>query len=176
MQEAPTTVWGITIEHLNTNKKLMINDQESFAAQSMIKVPIMAAAFDAYENGELNLSDSIPLHREFQVGGSGILQHISPGTTLTIYDLITLMIIQSDNAATNILIDLLGFSKIQAVMEAYGMEQSVIRKKLMIYPVTDVDVENYMTPADIHLFYKKLALGKVISRYSSEEMVKILKS
>lgn len=173
--ESQTTTWGVIIEHLNTNNKISINEHETFAAQSVIKVPIMAAVFAAYENNELNLSDELILKREDHVGGSGVLQHMSPGTELTIYDVVTLMIIQSDNTATNMLIDLLGFTNIQQVMETYGMKQSVLRKKLMIYPVTDIDVENYLTPTDIHLFYKKLALGRIVSRFSSQEMIKILK-
>src|SRR5699024_809939 len=138
---------------------------EQFAAQSIIKVPIMAAVYAAYESDEFNLSDQICLKQEDFVGGSGVLQHMTPGSQLTIYDLITLMIIQSDNTATNILIDRLGFASIQQVMQTYEMKNSTFQKKLMIYPATERDVENYLTPADIHSFYRKLVTGTVISRY-----------
>lgn len=168
--------WGIIIEDLNDKtKKIVINDTELFAAQSIIKVPIMAAVFAAYENKKLNLNDLKKLRKEDIVGGTGILKDMSVGLEITVYDLVTLMIIQSDNTATNILIDLVGFDEIKNMMEYGGMEKSCFRKKLMIYPATNTDVENYITAADIHVFYKKIATGKIVSRYSSEKMIHILK-
>src|SRR5699024_5872620 len=103
-----------------------------FAAQSIIKVPIMAAIFTAYENGEFFLSEKRTIRKEDLVGGSGVIQHLSPGTELSIYDLMMLMIIQSDNSATNILIDLVDFELINQVMQEGGMRDSRLNKKLMI--------------------------------------------
>lgn len=167
--------WGIVIEDLNLKKKFSINEKQLFAAQSIIKVPIMAAVYKAYEQGEFKLSDPLPLLREQLVGGAGVLQHFSPGTELSIYDLVMLMIIQSDNTATNILIELVGFDRINQVMQAGGMKESRLKKKLMILPHTKEDVENYISAEDIHIFYKNIAYGKVVSGYSCLQMIEILK-
>lgn len=167
--------WGIVVEDLDSDKKIAINENQFFAAQSIIKVPIMAAVFAAYEHGAFFLSDKRPIRKEELVSGSGVLQHLSPGTELSIYDLMMLMIIQSDNTATNILIDLVGFDLINQVMQEGGMKDSCLKKKLMIYPHTEKDVENYLNARDIHEFYKNIALGKIISGYSCLQMIEILK-
>lgn len=168
--------WGIIVEDLKDKKKrIVINETELFAAQSIIKVPIMAAVFAAYEDKKLNLNDLKKLRKEDIVGGTGVLKHMSVGLEITVFDLVTLMIIQSDNTATNILIELVGFEKIKSMMEYGGMVNSCFMKKLMIYPATNKDMENYITAEDIHLFYKKLTEGKILSRDSSEQMIRILK-
>lgn len=167
--------WGIVVEDLDTNKRLTINEKDQFAAQSIIKIPIMVALFAAQYEKKIDFSELINLKREDIVQGAGNLQFLSPGIQLPIYDLITLMIIQSDNTATNMLIDLLGLEEINRIMEHFGMEKSCLRKKLMIYPVTEHDCENYITASDSSLLLNKMAKGKIISRYSSEQMIKILK-
>ena len=167
--------WGIVVEDLNTNKRLTINADDQFAAQSIIKVPIMVALFTAYEEKKINLDELLSLKRADIVQGAGNLQFLTSGIQLPVYDLITLMIIQSDNTATNLLIDLIGLKEINRVMEYLGMEKSCLRKKLMIYPVTENDCENYSTASDIALLLRKMATGKIISRNSSAHMIKILK-
>src|SRR5699024_4673832 len=103
-----------------------------FTAASVIKVPIMAAAFNAFENRAFAFSDEMELQREDRVGGSGVLQYMAPGTKLSIFDVMTLMIIQSDNTATNMMIDLLGMEMIQRTIDALNLSNTVIRNKLMI--------------------------------------------
>lgn len=167
--------WAITVHDLQTNIGFGLNEHERYKAQSMIKLPIMAAVFAAYEQGKLSLSELVPLKQEDIVGGAGVLQHLSVGVKLTIYDLITLMIIQSDNTATNMLVDLVGFEAIETMMARIGMNQSCFRKKLVIYPAVENDVENYVTAHDIQLFLIKLAKGQIISGYSSRQMISIMK-
>ncbi|MFB4167333.1 serine hydrolase [Virgibacillus sp. JSM 102003] len=168
--------WAVVVEDLDKEKMIDINSNIQFPAKSLIKVPIMAALFATYERRKIILSNYLTLKREDIVKGSGILQLLSPGTQLTIYDLMTLMIVQSDNTATNILIDLIGFEEVENFMQSIGMEDSCLKKKLMIYPVqNEFDNENYITASDISLLFRKLATGKVISLYSSQQMISILK-
>lgn len=166
--------WGIVVEDLHSNDMLEINSNRQFAAKSIIKIPIMAAVFAAYEDQQLSFSDLVTLKQEDMVGGSGVLQHLSPGIQLPVYDLVTLMIIQSDNTATNILVDMIGFNRVQEIMEQIGMEKSCFRKKLMIYPAKE-NVENFITARDIATLLKKLAAGNILSGYSCERMINILK-
>lgn len=167
--------WAVAIHDLNTNESFALNEHDQFKAQSMIKVPIMAAVFAAYEQKQLSLSDKVPLRREDIVGGAGVLPHLTVGLELPIYDLITLMIIQSDNTATNMLVDIVGFEAIQTIMEQAGMKDSCFRKKLVIYPAVEDDIENYISAADMNLFLSQLAKGQIISGYSSRHMITIMK-
>ncbi len=165
IEEAEGT-WGIVLEDLDSLDKWVWNGDELFYAASVIKVPIMAAVFSSVQEGQLNLSDPIVLKKEDFVGGSGVLQHLTPGTSLTLYDIITLMIIQSDNTATNMLIDLVGVEKIQRMMREAGMEKSTFYNKLM----TDFAKRkgyNQVTATDMAKLLKEII--------ASEQMIDILK-
>ncbi|AXI10617.1 serine hydrolase [Oceanobacillus sp. 143] len=166
--------WGIAIEELGTNKSWGINEEELFYAASIIKVPIMIAVFAAYENERLSLSDVLELKIEEMVGGSGVLQYLAPGTRLTINDLITLMIIQSDNTATNMLINLIGKENIQQTMKNIGMQKSKFYNKLMTVPA-NLQGYNEITAQDLTMILKKLAAGKIVSMHACGRMIEIMK-
>jgi beta-lactamase class A len=166
--------WGIHLEDLDKNETWSLNENEPFFAASIIKVPIMAAVFSAYEHGMFTLSDTIVLKREDLVGGSGVLQHLTPGISLTVYDYMTLMIIQSDNTATNVLIDLVEVENIQKTMEEIGMKNSSFYNKLMTVPVKTKG-RNIITASDIATLLKKLTMGSIVSYYACEQMIDILK-
>ncbi|RDW20556.1 serine hydrolase [Oceanobacillus chungangensis] len=166
--------WGISIEELDTNNSWSLNEEELFYAVSIIKIPIMIAVFTAYEKEKLYLSDTLELKVEEMVGGSGVLQHLSPGIKLTINDLITLMIIQSDNTATNMLINLIEKKNIQQTMKDIGMQKSKFYNKLMTVPAT-LQGYNEITAQEVTMMLKKIATGKIISRHACERMLAIMK-
>lgn len=166
--------WGIWIEDLQTNETWTWNAEKSFYAASLIKVPIMMAVYREAHLGNLSLSEQLPLRAEDQVGGSGVLQHLSPGLSLPIQDLVTLMIIQSDNTATNMLIDRVGHSAIRETMSQVGMKNSRFHNKLMIVPA-DPEGVNQVTAEDMASCYRLLAHGKAFSHHASSQMVQILK-
>ncbi|GIO26872.1 serine hydrolase [Ornithinibacillus bavariensis] len=167
-------LWGISLLDLDTNDSWELNEHELFYAASVIKVPIMIAAFAASHNGEMELSKKVVLKREDIVGGSGVLQYMTPGTSVAIYDLITLMIIQSDNTATNLLVDLIGTEKIQQEMENIGLEKSCYYHKMMIGSV-DRKEFNQITAAEMTMMLKKLVTGKIVSIHACEQMIDIMK-
>ncbi|MCG7345950.1 class A beta-lactamase-related serine hydrolase [Sporosarcina sp. ACRSL] len=162
------------MKDLRDDSSFSLNGNEAFYAASIIKVPIMAAVFATAEEGDICLGDRLPLRREDIVGGSGVLQFMSPGIELPIYDLVTLMIIQSDNTATNMLIELIGMEKIQAFMNELGMEQSKLHHKLMIVQANRIH-SNEITASDITSLLTLMARGECVSRHASEQMVRIMK-
>lgn len=173
LKEAKGT-WSVAVEDVNNGESFSINGNESYYAASIIKVPIMAAAFAAAEEGVIRLGDCLPLRSDDIVGGSGVLQFMSPGIELPIHDLITLMIIQSDNTATNMLMDLIGIEKIQAVMNEAGMGRSEIHHKLMIVQANRVN-SNEISAADMTALLTRIARGQCVSLHACEQMVRILK-
>lgn len=169
-----TGTWSIAVEDLKEGAKFSLNGDKPFYAASIIKVPIMAAVFAAAQDGDLQLGDRLPLRRDDMVGGSGVLQYMSPTLELPILDLVTLMIIQSDNTATNMLLDEIGMDKVQAVMNEFGMERSEIHHKLMIAQANRVN-SNDITASDVNALLTRIARGKCVSLHSSEQKVRILK-
>lgn len=166
--------WGIVLEDLNTGEKWEHNEQELFYAASVIKLPIMAAVMQAVERKQLSLSDLIGLKKEEYVGGSGVLQHLTPGTSLPLSDIILLMIIQSDNTATNLLIDLVGVENIQQTMKDAGMEYSTFYNKLMLSKPNPLG-SNRITAKDVSILLSKMAQGELVSTEASNLMIDIMK-
>lgn len=166
--------WGITLEDLDTHETWASNGEEVFYAASVIKLPILIAAFTAFEQRELSLDDTVALKREDLVGGSGVLQHMTPGTHFTVYDLLTLMIIQSDNTATNMVIDLVGKEKIQETMEKLGLEKSKFFNKVMVVPA-DLEGVNQITAGEMTSMLKQMVTGKAVSLRACVQMIAIMK-
>ena len=109
---------GIAVKHLKTGESYEYNADRAMPTASLIKLPVMIATYDAVEKGKLSLSEMIELKKDDQVQGSGILTaHFSPGTQISLRDAIRLMIVYSDNTATNLVLDKLG---LQATNELHG--------------------------------------------------------
>lgn len=166
--------WGVVIEDLLTNQRFEKNPDQPFFAASLIKVPIMAAVFADVYAGKYTFEDQYILRQEDLVGGAGVLQHLSPGLPLSIYDLVTLMIIQSDNSATNILIDRVGVESVRQIMRKTGMQNSQFFNKLMIIPA-ELEGFNEVTAGDMASIFRLISTGKVLSYNSCLQMISILK-
>lgn len=166
--------WAVAAEEITNGSTFILQGDRPYYAASLIKVPIMAAVFKLAEKGELRLRDRVTLEAEDQVGGCGVLQHMSPGIKLPVHDLVTLMMIQSDNTATNMLIDFVGMERIQSVMREIGMTQSEIHHKLMIVSA-DRKATNCVTAMDMTTVLRLLAKGKCVSLHASQQMIRIMK-
>ncbi|MEK3979540.1 serine hydrolase [Psychrobacillus sp. FSL K6-2836] len=166
--------WGIVLEDLNSGEKWEHNEQELFYAASVIKVPIMASIYSAVERGDLALSDLIILDEKDYVGGSGVLQHFTSGSSLPLRDIIMLMIIQSDNTATNLLIDLVGVENIQNTMKEAGMIYSTFFNKLMLSKPSPKGV-NRIAASDIAILLHRMATGELVSSSASDQMIEVMK-
>ena len=94
---------------------IAIGADEPFETASTIKTYILACLFDQVEKGKASLEDMVEFKEEHTVDGSGVLCALEPGAVLRVKDAATLMIIVSDNVATNMMIDYLGLDTINAV-------------------------------------------------------------
>jgi len=95
-----------------------------FNPASTLKIPVMVEIYRKIDAGELRLDDPWILTDDERVGGSGVLNQMRSGATLTLYDLIYLMIAISDNLATDVLITLAGVEAINRTMADLGMKNS----------------------------------------------------
>ncbi len=132
-----------------SGRRLEINPALSFPAASMIKVGIMYEIMRQSSAGILSLDDLLTITNESRVGGAGILAELRPGLTMTVRELVTLMIIVSDNTATNLLIDLAGMSAINATMTNLGLPATVLRRRMMDFAAAEAGNENTTSAADL---------------------------
>jgi beta-lactamase class A len=167
---------GLVIRDLDSGWALEVNPERLFPAASMVKVPIMAACLKAAEEGRFSLQDDLKLKRSDKARGSGILQRRAIGSTYSIEELVELMVTRSDNTATNMLIDLLGFNYLNQTFKQIGLQQTVLSRKMMDFRSREKGIENFTSAremADIlELIYRK---GCVCSSVS-EKSLEVLKS
>ena len=100
--------WGIYIKCLETGEEISLDADRQMDTMSVIKIPLMAEAFRQIESGKFSLADRITLTEAAKRPGTGVIRSLDSGAQLTVKDLLTLMIIVSDNTATDLLYDKVG--------------------------------------------------------------------
>jgi beta-lactamase class A len=145
--------WGIVVHNHSNGQKLELNSHMVFPSASMIKVPIMYEVMRQAAVGLINLDSSLIVRDEFRTGGAGILKELRPEINMTIRELVTLMIILSDNTATNMLIQLLGMDRINKTIKDLGLQSTVLRRFMMDFDAAAAGQENDTSPADLALLF-----------------------
>jgi beta-lactamase class A len=115
--------WAIYMKCLETGEEIAINADDPMDTMSVIKIPLMAEAFRQIEEGKFALTDRVTLTDAAKRGGTGVIRSLDPGVNLTIKDLLTLMIIVSDNTATDLIYDKVGGPPaVNRLMDAWGFK------------------------------------------------------
>jgi len=155
---------------------LMHNENEPLLAASVIKIPIMVEAFRQFEAGIHGRDEVHVLREEEKMPSCGALNRMHAGLEVTLRDLVDLMIVLSDNTATNILIDLLGIENVNATLRSLGVTRSVLRRKLFDREGHLAGIENTVTARDMGLLLEKMYAGELVSAEASREMLDILRN
>lgn len=123
---------SVAFYDFRTGERYLYRAEATMRAASLIKLPLLVLALERASSGALSLKARYPLRAEDQVGGAGVLQALAPGLALTLEDLLTLMIIVSDNTATNMVIDILGEATINPSLQTLGLTQTRLVGKLQL--------------------------------------------
>ena len=148
---------------------------EPVAAASLVKIPIMAAVMQAIAAKQLKWSSTIKLRAKDQVAGSGRLRHEKPGSVWTVERLVDLMITQSDNTATNLLINRLGYKALRQSFQQMGLSQTSLVRKMMDFSRRDEGVENWTSAGDIAILLGRIYQGRLVDGASSRRALTLLK-
>ncbi|MGV3489660.1 MAG: serine hydrolase [Tuberibacillus sp.] len=116
--------YGIAVKHLETGESASVHGDDTFQTASACKVSILAALFNEADNGRLNLAKRIRLSKEDLVPGSGVFQLFDPGAEVSLKDLATLMIIVSDNLATDKVLEFVGKENVNALTKGIGLKKT----------------------------------------------------
>ncbi|MEK4439683.1 MULTISPECIES: serine hydrolase [Niallia] len=138
---------GIAIEW--KEQSFLLNENDIFPSASLIKLPVLIEGFMQSSSGILDLEDLVKVNSLQKTGGAGIVQYMSPQSRLSIRDLLTLMIIVSDNMATNYLIERLGMDNVNRRCQQIGMSSTILQRKMMDREARERKIENYTSPQDI---------------------------
>ncbi len=145
---APGVV-GISVVDLTSGQRFGVNEGLVFPQGSAIKIPILIELYRRVDAGELKLTDRLPVSRDNQVGGSGLLQYFSAGgSELSLHDLAIAMIVLSDNTATNVLIDRIGMDRVSRTMAELGARETKLQRKMIRPEESAKGNENLSTPTE----------------------------
>jgi beta-lactamase class A len=153
-------------ENLKTHETVAISPDTPVQTASVIKLAILYEALEQVRSGKAHFEDKITLTKEDQVQGSGVLLFFDAPLSLTLKDVLTMMVVMSDNSATNLVIDHLGIDNINARIAKLGLKDTYLYKKVFM-PVP----AGVVMPPD----QKKFGLGKTTAREMATVMTKIVR-
>ncbi len=190
---------GAAIQNIETGETAQLNADELFPMASVYKIPIMVEVFQQVKDGHFSLNDRVELTEDLRTLGSGILTLMDAGLKPTIKDLITLMIIVSDNEATDILLNKVGADNVNNTMKKLdlnniqvnrttreligdylglmdpklkGMSRQELRK--LAEKEFSKIMKDVATPKDMNALLIKIFKGEAVSPLYCKEMLRIL--
>lgn len=143
-----------------------------FKSASLIKTPIMLCALEEVEKGHLSLDTRIPVLACHHVGDEAPV--IKDGTDVPLSVLLEYMITDSNNSATNVLIDLLGMDKVNAFSQRIGLRDTILRRHMLDYESARQGRENRTSASDMLRLYTLLYGGEVLTPFMCETALPIL--
>ena len=154
-------VYGIYVVDLNGENSYSINENHTFQAASLVKLPVMAGSLYESDKRTLNLKTKHTLNETDKIAGSGSLYYQPAGSVVTYQKLIEMMGKESDNTAFGIMSDVLGSEKIETHIKRLGMTNTSIDK-------------NKTTPKDIASFFKHITKDNYLSQTSADLLLSYL--
>ena len=165
---------GYYMRRLDGSQAAEHNPDLPLLAASVIKIPIMVAAFLEIRAGRLDPDQEVAVPPEEKKPSCGALNYLHDGLRVTVMDLITLMIILSDNTATNLMIDRLGIDHVNGAMEALGIPGICLRRRLFDPEAAARGLENTVTARGIGQILERLCAGTLLGGEYDARMLKIL--
>jgi beta-lactamase class A len=173
---------GVAARNLRTGEEVLVNADLRFPTASTIKTAVMIEAYHQAAAGKLALDSPVTLRDADKVGGTGVLNGLRDGLPLTVADLVQLMIVVSDNTATNLLVTRLGTAAIDDRLVSYGLPNTKIFRPTFRDGRADVLPElekefglGMTTPREMATLMALIAEGRVVSAEASANMAATLR-
>ena len=144
-----------------------VNGATQHASASMIKLVVLAALLDKAAAGQIDLAAQVEVTSSDIVSGTGTVQDDGPGT-YELRELARRMIADSDNTATNVIVDLIGMDAVNEEASKLGLTGTVMARKMMDMVAADQGMRNRMTSDDAATILNLIASGKLVNEQMSE--------
>ena len=182
--------WGIYIKSLETNEEIALDADSQMETMSTIKIPLMVEVFEQIKAAKFKLTDKYTFVQADSQPGTGTIQRLDPGAVMTVKDLITMMIIVSDNTATEVLYRMVGGpGTVNARMDALGLKntraQNVPSKWFPALRAASSTEQFYRdgknpfglsTPREMGRLLEMMERGTLVDKPSSDLMLQIMRS
>ena len=166
----PNSTPGIFVWDFQTGNYISINGDKEFSTASIIKLPILCQLFRRVDNGLVNLNEKIKMTSYYRTGGSGKLQFLGDDSEFDINTLAKVMIQQSDNTATNMLLSTVGgANELNRNLRNWGFSKTYVKNWL-----PDLYGENVSTPFDMATILYNIDNPNFLSLKSRAKIVEIM--
>ncbi|QYO66640.1 serine hydrolase [Leptolyngbya sp. 7M] len=175
-------VW-IYAKNLDTGKEYSLRGDEQVRTASTIKLPIMTEVFRQVAEGKIAWTDEFTIEAGKIAGGSGILKEFTPGHKIDLKTATVLMIVLSDNTATNLILDKVSSNSVNEFMAKLGLNDTLSLRKIggggdakaWDEPLNKLFGIGRSSPKDMVRLLEMLENGQVVSKEASAEMIAILR-
>lgn len=187
LAQQPQARFAVAFRDLSTGVSFYLNEHESFHAASTMKTPVLIEAFTLVGKHKLSLDEPVPVHLDFvSIADSSryILDSASDsekglyglaGQKLPLRELLSKMITESSNLATNLVIERVGAARVMATMREMGAKDIRVLRGVEDNKAFEKGMNNTTTAYDLLLLFDALASGRAVDKASSEAMIAILK-
>jgi beta-lactamase class A len=177
---------AVAFHDLQTGRELLVNPDESFHAASTMKVPVMLEVFREVREGRLSLDERLPVKNEFKSIADGSTFSVSPdddseftlykkvGGTETVRELLRLMITESSNLATNIIVERVTPERVMDLMRRMGARDIKVLRGVEDGKAFERGLNNTTTARGLLVLLRAIAEGRAVSREASKQMTDIL--
>jgi beta-lactamase class A len=182
---------SIFAKNLDTGATFALRPDDRVRTASTIKLPILCATFQAVQEGKLKWTDLTTLRDADKVSGSGILGEFSDGVKIPLVDLTHLMIVLSDNTATNLVLDQVTADYVNDYLDKLGLKGTRSMRKVRGdgadlkspsgFSKAGLDPANQKyglgsaTPREMVTLLERIEKGEIVSAEASKEIIKVLK-
>ena len=177
--------------NLDTGADFGLRPDERVRTASTIKLPILCALFDLVAAGKVRWDEKLTLRDEDKISGSGVLHEFSGGTQLSVRDVAHVMIVVSDNTATNLILDRITADAVNDYLDRIGLKATRALRKVRgdgddLKPPSGMSKASLLpeykpyglgvsTPREMVTLLEMIERGKIVSAEASKEIVAILK-
>lgn len=171
-------------KNLDTGETYSLNGDERVRTASTIKIAVMIEAFARVAEGRAKWTDELVLTKAARYGGSGILPELSDGLRLTLQDAVRLMMLLSDNTATNMVLDYLTTDAVNERMNSLGFKATRLMRRVggggeSKEGKSGDNLKRFglgaTTPHEMVEIMEKLERGEIVSKEASKQMIDLMK-
>lgn len=153
---------SVSVRNISNALDFALNDDVRLGSASTIKVPILIEALTQVRDGRLALETEYTVSRDQCRPGSGVLTHLHDGLTVTLQDVLTLMIITSDNTATNMAIDAVGIDDVNSMLRGFGYTGTTLMRKMYDWEAQSRGKDNWIVAREITDLLVRIARDEAV--------------
>lgn len=166
--------YSFFFEDLKSGYVYGYNENVSMTAAGCMKLPIAVSLIKAVENKKVDFMDKIKIETSDKVYGTGIIHEFNE-REYTVFELMVIMLIQSDNTAANKIIDIIGMEQINEDIIRMGLKNTRLNRKTSDERTVVTDVENITTAYDLSKIWKHLSNGTFLNKDNGQMLIDILR-